>query len=71
MSLINDDDAVLPQQEVMLHLSKQDTIRHKLQCAILSHLPVMSDLHMHIQKLSCKQLTEEHPEEALECHDNQ
>ena len=49
--LVNDDDAVMAQQEVLLHLSQQYTIRHELQRAVLANLPVISDLHMHSQEL--------------------
>ena len=45
MGFINDDNAVLPQKKILLHLTKQDPICHKLQGAVLSNLPIMTHLH--------------------------
>ena len=51
MRLVNNDDAVMAQQKVLLHLSQQYTIRHELQRTVLANLPVISDLHMRPQEL--------------------
>ncbi len=44
MGLINDDAAVLGQQEVLLQLSQQNTIRHELEGGFLADLAIIPHL---------------------------
>ncbi len=44
MGLINDDAAVLGQQEVLLQLSQQNTICHELEGGLLADLAIIPHL---------------------------
>ena len=51
MRLINDDDAVLAQQKVLLDFPKEDAISHEFERTLLADLSVVSDLHVRAQSV--------------------
>ncbi len=53
MGLIDDDAAVLGQQEVLLQLSQQNTIRHELEGGFLADLAIIP----HLQQSKYAELT--------------
>lgn len=46
VGFVNDDAAVLGEQEVLLQLPQQDTIRHELQRCLLAQPAIIPHLHM-------------------------
>ena len=53
MSLVNDDAAVLGQQEVVLQLPQQNAICHELQSSALADLAIISHLCQDKQTSEC------------------